>query len=184
MKKILMAALLTAAALAQAADKKKDAYDIRPDAAKANEAPSAVEWQNKNDAALAAATSDEALAAFVADEAAAWTLLGQVRGAYATDPLVAFQVAAVSQWVMGEEPCFLCFWKPSPADGRKVWVQALLKTAEQNADSYVKTFCLDQLRWCGCKCPKVLERIRRIGETCPDRALKDVVALVLRELDK
>ena len=50
MKKLLFA-LVMAAACAFA----KDQYDIKPDAAKAGEALSAVDWQNKNDAALKAA---------------------------------------------------------------------------------------------------------------------------------
>ena len=185
MKKFLVTVLLVAAAFAQAADaKKRDAYDIRPDAAGAKDAPTAVEWQNANGAALAAATADDVLAGFVSNEAAATALLAKLKGAYATDPIVAYQVGAVSQWVMGEDPCFLCFWKPNPSDGRKVWVKALLKTAETTKDDYIRTFCLDQLRWCGCKCPCVTGRIRKIGEASGNKAIKDFVAFVLRELEQ
>ena len=96
MKKFLFSLFLAAAVCAFA----KDQYDIKPDAAKAGEALSAVDWQNKNDAALKAATDEATLAAFVADEASAKALLAQVKGAYLTDPLVARQVAAVSQYVI------------------------------------------------------------------------------------
>ena len=62
MKKLLFA-LVMAAACAFA----KDQYDIKPDAAKAGEALSAVDWQNKNDAALKAATDEATLAVDFSD---------------------------------------------------------------------------------------------------------------------
>jgi len=158
----------------------KDALDIRPDA-EANAALTGVEWENTNEVALAAATADDVLAAFVADEASAKALLAKIGGAYSTDSIAARQMAAVSQWVMGEEPCWLCFWAPSPAAGRRVWVDALLATAETASDAYVKMFCLDQLRWCGCDCPAVLWRIHVIGAT-GDAAVRDFSEMVIREL--
>jgi len=142
----------------------------------------AVEWHNAVGAKLDAAVDEDALAAFVADDAAAAALLAQVKGAYETDPIVATQVAAVSQWTMGEEPCWICFWKPSPAAGRKVWVKALVARAETADDTYVKLFCLDQLRWCGCKCPCVLKRIAAIGEKSGDKHVKEMVCILLRTL--
>jgi len=180
MKKCMLTlVLLTATTLV--AEPKKDAYDIRPDAAKVA-APSAVEWQNTNDVALAEATTDDALAAIVADETSALGLLNRLKGAYATEPLVAFQVAAVSQWVMGEDPSRFAFWKPSRSEGRRVWVKALIATAEWNSDNYIKTFCLDQLRWCGCNCPCLQDRILKVGETSGDKGVKDFAVWVVREL--
>jgi len=142
----------------------------------------AVEWHNAVGTKLDAAVNEDELAAFVADETVAAALLAQVKGAYDTDPVVATQVAAISQWVMGEEPCWLFFWKPSPAAGRKVWVKALVARAETVDDTYVKLFCLDQLRWCGCKCPCVVKRIRALGDKGGDKAVKDMADLVVRTL--
>jgi len=142
----------------------------------------AVEWHNAVGAKLDEAVDEDVLAAFVADEAAAAALLAQVRGAYDTDPVAATQIAAVTQWTMGEEPCWLCFWKPSPAAGRKVWVKALVTRAETADDAYVKLFCLDQLRWCGCKCPCVVKRIQAIGAKSGDKAVKDMADIVVRTL--
>jgi len=142
----------------------------------------AVEWQKAAGAKLNAAVDEDTLAAFVADDAAAAALLAQVKDAYATDPTVATQVAAVSQWVMGEDPCWLCFWKPCPSDGRKVWVKALVARAETANETYVKLFCLDQLRWCGCKCPCVAKRVAAIGEKSGEKAVKDMADIVARTL--
>ena len=58
------------------------------------------------------------------------------------------QIAAVTQWVMLPEPNALCFWKPSPAAGRKVWVAALEEKIKATADDYIKTFCQQQLDLC------------------------------------
>jgi len=142
----------------------------------------AVEWHDENGAELEPAVDAGTLADLVADKDAATAFLQQVKGAYETDPMVAIQMAAVSQWVMGEEPCWLCFWKPSPSAGRKVWVDALLARAETSADAYVQMACLDQLRWCGCRCPEALARIRAIG-AAGDKPVREMAALLLRELE-
>lgn len=110
--------------------------------------PMAVEWQAANAEAIAAATEEDVLASFVNDAAAADALLAQVVGAYRTDPLVMTQIGAVTQWVMGEEPCWLCFWAPSPKAGRAVWVAALKRKLAGSTDVYVKTFCRQQLDLC------------------------------------
>ena len=161
---------------------KKFAYDIRP-ADKDAKYPTAVVWSAQNDEALAAATAEDVLAGFAASDEAAAALIGKVRGAYASDPVAVTQIAAVSQWVMQEDPCWLFFWKPSPSAGRKVWVKALLSRAEGADDGYIKTFCLDQLRWCAPKCPCVKERIAAIGAKSGDKAVKDMADLVLKELE-
>ena len=110
--------------------------------------PMAAEWQQAEAAAIAAATEPAVLAAFVEDEASAKALLGQLKGAYDTSPLVMTQIAAVTQWVMLPEPFFLFFWQPSPAAGRKVWVAALESVRCASGDRYVQTFCQQQLDLC------------------------------------
>lgn len=144
--------------------------------------PMAVEWQDANRSLIAAETSEAVIAAYVSDAGAASALLSRLRGAYGGDPVTLTQIAAVSQWVMGPEPSWACFWKPSPAVGRKVWVKAILDKAEREGDSYIKTFCLDQLRWCAPNCPCVIARIERIASSCDDKAVKDFAAMVIREL--
>ena len=177
MKKFLFSLFLAAAACAFA----KDQYDIKPDAAKAGEALSAVDWQNKNDAALKTATDEATLAAFVADEASAKALLAQVKPAYATDPMVAFQIGAVTQWVMLDDPWYCLFWDGQHAAGRKVWTKALCGTLRGAQDDYVKMFCLDQLRWCGCKCGA--KCLAAFAEGEKSKAVKDFAAWVARELE-
>lgn len=117
--------------------------------------PMAVEWQNAQEAALVAATSDAALEACVATPAAAEALLAQLKGAYDTDPLVMTQIAAVTQYVMtflvGKKGCGgVCRQKNGPRCRRGLWQGALLKACAATRDAYVQTFLLDQLRWCGC----------------------------------
>ena len=151
MKKLIFGLVMAVAAVCASA---KDQYDIRPDAAKADAAPTAVEWQNKNDAAIAAATADDVLAAFVADAAAADALLSKIGSAYDGDPLVLTQIAAVTQWVMRPEPCWLCFWEPSPAKGREVWNLALARRIAESKDDYIRTFCRQQLDLCAIRIRK------------------------------
>ena len=170
------------AAVASLAAPKKDAYDIRPQDKDAKY-PTAVVWSAQNDESIAAATSDDVLAEFVDDDEAAAALLAKLRGAYATEPIVITQIAAVSQWVMEPDPCWLFFWEPSRSSGRKVWVKALLARAEGSDDMYIKTFCLDQLRWCAPNCPCVRERISGIGAKSGDRGVKDMSVIVLKELE-
>lgn len=161
---------------------KKDAYDIRP-SDRDLPYPTAVVWQSTNDVALAAATTEDAIAACVADEESACTLLGRVKGAYASDPTALTQIGAVSQWVMTPDPCFLLFWKPMPSEGRRIWIEALLERARTAKDDYVKTVCLDQLRWCGTACRCVIDGITEIGNASGSKAVKDLSDLVVRELE-
>jgi hypothetical protein len=182
MKNVLFASLVAAVAAVSLAAPKKSAYDIRP-SDKDAKYPTAVVWSAENDAAIAAATGDDVLAGFVEDDEAASALLAKVRGAYASDPIALTQIAAVSQWVMQSDPFWLFFWEPSRSDGRKVWVNALVAKAEGDGDGYVKTFCLDQLRWCAPNCPCVRRRIADIGSKSGDKAVKDMADLVLKELE-
>ena len=144
MKKLIFGLMMAAAACAFA----KDQYDIRPDAAKATAAPTAVEWQKKNDARIAAATEDAVLAAFVADAAAADALLAKIGPAYAGDPLVLTQIAAVTQWTMLSDPWYCLFWDGPHAAGRAVWMDALTRKIAQEKDIYIRTFCRQQLDLC------------------------------------
>ena len=158
MKKIFIAVVLGAATCLAAEQKKKDAYDIKPEAAKATDAPAAERWQAQNRAKLAAATEDAVLAAFVKDEASAAALLSEVKTGFQTDPLKAFQIAAVTQYVM-------C---PKRKAGRALWTAQLLAFAEKAEQPDVKMFYIDQLRWCGLKtqAAKVVEIGKASGKKC------------------
>ena len=110
--------------------------------------PFAVGWSQAHDAEIKAATEEDVLAACVADAESASALLGKIKPAYASDPLVLTQIAAVTQWVMRPEPCWICFWKPSPAKGRVVWNLALSRKIAESKDDYIRTFCRQQLDLC------------------------------------
>jgi hypothetical protein len=122
--------------------------------------PSAVEWQNANNAAIAAATTPKALASHVWDAASAEALLARVKGAYTSDPLDLTVIGAVSQYVMEAvigraDGCQKRCSTPGAAPcQRKIWNFALMDAFRKTKDEYVQTFMLDQLRWCGCKCRK------------------------------
>ena len=179
MKKILLAALFVSAAALFAADDKLN--DIKPESGK-GQVPTGVEWQNANDGRLAAETSDEALAAVVADRARAAALLGEIKGAYRTDAMVAVKAAAVTQYVMiGADAAWYEFWRTSRRDERDLWCEALLAAAKNSKDAYVKQFCLDQLRWCG-RCSHSAE-VREIGKSSGAVEVEDFAALVARELE-
>ena len=156
MKKIFIVAVL-AAMTCFAAGKKKDAYDIKPGAAKATDAPAAEKWQAQNKAKLADATKDEVLAVFVKDAASASALLAEVKPGFQTCPVKAFQIAAVTQYVM----------LPGKA-GRALWTEQLLAFAEKAEQPDVKMFYIDQLRWCGLKtqAAKVVEIGKASGKKC------------------
>ena len=110
--------------------------------------PLAVNWSKAHDAEIVAATAEDVLAGCVADAANAATLLAKIKPAYESDPLALIQIAAVTQWVMMPDPCFLFFWEPSPSDGRKVWSAALARKIAESKDNYIRTFCRQQLDLC------------------------------------
>ena len=93
---------------------------------------------------------------------------------------VAFQVAAVTQWTMVSDPWYCFFWGEH-ALGRKVWVKCLFEQIDRTDDEYVKTFCLDQLRWCAW--PDQAEEIREIGTKSGSKVLRDFAAVVALELE-
>ena len=143
--------------------------------------PSAAEWHNANQAALAKATSESALAAFVEDAASARALLAQVKPAYATDPMVAAQIAAVSQYVMDAEPSWWAFWSWFGDSPREIWTAALLEAARTADDAYRAEFFLDQLRWCGF--PEQAEDVCGIGRSSKEKAVREFARMVAKELD-
>ena len=181
MKTMLFSMTVLLAAVSLAAPK-KNAYDIRP-ADKGAKYPTAVVWSAQNDAQIAAATEEDVLAGIVSSKESAMALLSKIGAAYVGDPIALTQIAAVSQYVMQSDPCCLLFWKPSPSAGRKVWVDALFTTAENSSDAYVKTFCLDQIRWCACKAPCAIRRVALIGIKSGDKAVKQMSDMVLAELE-
>ncbi|MBP5510822.1 MAG: hypothetical protein J6Z49_07895 [Kiritimatiellae bacterium] len=132
--------------------------------------PMAVEWQNQNKAAIEEATSDAALAAIVRDAASAKALLDTVKPNYATCPLKACQMAAVTQYVM----------RPGKAAERTLWADALATAFQNAADDSVKTTYLDQLRWCATE--KQVAAIRK-GCGC-SKAVRDFADMVIREIQR
>ena len=134
--------------------------------------PMAVEWQAQNKANLANATSDKELVCFVRDTASAAALLAEVKPAYATDPLKACQIAAVSQFVM----------RPGWEHARTIWTEALIKALMSAKDDTVRITYLDQLRWCGYK--KHASIVQLIGSASPSKNVRDFAAMVVRELGK
>ena len=169
MKKMMFA--MAAAALAVGCIT-KDPYDIRPEG-EDDGVPTAVAWQNANDAALEAAMKPQVLAAYVQSAAAADALLAEAKPAYRTDPMAATRIAAVTQLVM----CPKCDKAPA---GRAVWTAALIKAAGASTDSYRTMFLLDQLRWCGK--PEQADRVLAIGAKAKDPAVKEFAAWTVREL--
>lgn len=169
MKKIFIVAVL-AAATCFAAGKKKDVYDIRPEAEKETDAPTAEKWQAQNRAKLAEATKDEVLAAFVKDAASASTLLAEVKPGFQTCPVKAFQIAAVTQYVM----------LPGKA-GRALWAGQLLAFAEKAEQPDVKMFYIDQLRWCGLK--DQAGKVRALGTASGKKCVQEFAEQVATELD-
>lgn len=170
--KSLLIALVAGLALIPCAQAAQEILDIRPGAS-AEKAPDAVHWQNANDAAIKAATAPEALAPFLAGAKAADALLAQVKPAYLTDPMVATQIAAVTQLVM-TPGC------PKAAAARELWVEALLRAAEGSKDAYRTIFFLDQLRWCASD--DEADDVEDIGEGSDDQAVRQMADLVAREL--
>ena len=134
--------------------------------------PSAAEWQAANKDALAKASSDNELVCFVRDGASARALLAKVKPNYGTDPLVASQIAAVSQFVM----------RPGWENARGVWTDALIKSFQTAADDTVRMTYLDQLRWCGNR--KHAAAIQVLASASKSKAVRDFANVVVRELSR
>ena len=182
MKKLVLTTVVGAAALVAVAAKDPNAFASYGAGMASNKSyPMAVEWHNANRAALESKTSKEAIAAFVADEASAKSLLGKVKSAYATDPMIAVQAAAVSQYVMTAEPSWWEFWNWFSDSPREVWAKALLETAASSSDSYVVEFCVDQLRWCAY--PEQAADLCAIGKKAKCKAVKQMVRMAVSEIN-
>lgn len=139
--------------------------------------PMAVEWQGAHLEEIEAATACGELSKIVASEESALAFLAKVRDGYATDPLTAIQIAAISQMVMSPK-CAAC---PEAANCRAIWAGALLKSAQFAASAYRKLFFLDQLRWCGRA--EDAAAIRELGTLSGDKGVNDFAAFVARELE-
>ena len=139
------------------------------------------DWQTRNEKSLAAALSAEEIAGFAETETAALELIARVKPAYQTDPLDACRIVETTHWVMVDaDSSWYEFWRAHRQSSRRVWTEALLKSAEAASDDYVRIFCLEQLRWCGYS--DQTARIAQIGERSGSRAVKDFVRWVVREL--
>ncbi len=152
-------------------EEKFDYDSIKPGALKGKEKP-AERWQRENGKALADATSDAALAAVLASDESAAALVAKVAPAYLGEPLALAQIAAVSQFTMrpGTKP-----------EIRERWISALFARAESSKDTYVKQFCLDQLRWCADK--RHASRVRALGAAAR-KPVREFAAVVARELER
>ena len=158
MKKILFAASIAVCAAVFAAETKSGEKPKYVDPVKyadytlamqdTAETPFAVSWSQKHDDAIKAATTDEVLAACVADAESAAALLAKIKPAYASDPLVLTQIAAVTQWVMLNDPWYCLLWNGPHAAGRAIWQAALARKIAESEDDYIRTFCRQQLDLC------------------------------------
>ena len=149
MKKLFLTSVIGAVALVASAAKDPNAFaDYTAGMATDKASPSAVEWHDAERVALDKDASEDVIATFVEDEASAKALLAKVKPAYVTDPMVAVQAAAVSQYVMTAEPSWWEFWTWFSDSPREIWTKALLDTASSADNAYVVQFCVDQLRWC------------------------------------
>ncbi len=179
MKSLVFCAAAAAAACAAGADPNPFAsYDAAMKPVKSD--PMAVEWQDAGRGAIAAKTGDEVLAGFAESAESAAALLAEVKTAYATDPAVAAQVAAVSQYVMRARPGWWRFWTWFSDSPREVWTAALLDAAAKGGDQYRKMFFLDQLRWCGFA--EQADAVRSVGKKSGDRAVAQMSDVVATEL--
>jgi hypothetical protein len=179
--KNIFAGLLAAAVFAGCAtgpQASRDEYDIVPEKSEVK-TPTAVEWENANDAQLKAETTPAALHAYLKSAAAADALLAEVKGAYKTDPMTATKIHAVGQLVMS--PKTPENRKCRPAECRDLWTAALLRAAKASTDPYRTMFLLDQLRWCGK--PSHAAEIRAIGAASDAAEVKAFSHVVARELE-
>ena len=136
--------------------------------------PMAYEWQKTNEDDIENATDNSVIESlFESDESIA-ALLAKVGPAYTTDPLVATQIAAISQRVM----CTKC---PKTPVMRTRWTAALLEAARTSKDEYRTLFFLDQLRWCA-YCDEA-GKIRAIGAASGKKSVMEFADMVARELD-
>lgn len=150
----------------------KDAeiMDIRPGAEAVKGAPTSEAWQKAHKAALDAAVKPDVLRAIATDAAKADALCAAVQPAYYTPPLKAYQLAAVTQFVMAPN---------ADSAQRKLWACALVKAGKKATDVSVKQFFMDQLRWCACeKCTPGIYEIA--GSDANLKVFADLIAIELK----
>ena len=161
--------------------------DYGPAMAPVKNDPMAVEWQQMDEAKIAAATTPKALADHVWDAASAEALLAKVQGAYKTDPLTLTVIGAVSQYVMEAvigraNGCQKRCSTPGAAPcQRKIWSPACIAAIRKTKDEYTQTFLLDQLRWSGCKCRA--KDIRALADCAASENVKKYIEWTASEVD-
>ena len=182
MKKLFLTSVIGAVALMASAAKDPNAFaDYTAGMATDKASPSAVEWHDAERVALDKDASEDVIATFVEDEASAKALLAKVKPAYVTDPMVAVQAAAVSQYVMTAEPSWWEFWTWFSDSPREIWTKALLDTASSADNAYVVQFCVDQLRWCAY--PEQAADLCAIGKKAKCKAVKQMVRMAVSEIN-
>lgn len=124
-----------------------------------DEHPFAVDWSRKHDKEIADATAPEVLEKIASDAEKSAELLGRLKGAYGTDPVVMTQIGAVTQWVMLPDPWYCLFWNGAHGSARDVWIAALKDRIARTTDAYVRTFCRQQLDWCERRPTRVSRRM-------------------------
>ena len=181
MKNMLMLLMLLPLAAFSAAEFNYVAVAARKADPQDGSAPLFSDWQAQNEKPLASALADEEIAGFAGSEDAARGLLARVRPDYQTDPLDACRIMETTHWVMVDaDSSWYEFWRAHRQSIRRIWTEALLKAAETASDAYVANFFLEQLRWCGSA--DQVPRIAQIGEKSGDKAVRDFVRWVVREL--
>ncbi len=184
MKKLVFTAMIGAVAVSAIAAGKKDPNafaNYGAGMASDKQYPMAVEWHNTNRNALETETSEDALASFADSEEAAKAILAKIKTAYATDPMVAVQIAAVSQYVMTAEPSWWEFWNWFSDSPREIWTKALLEAVASATDTYVAQLCVDQLRWCAY--PEQAADLCAIGKKAKCKALKQMIRMAVSEIN-
>ena len=130
----------------------------------------AVEWQNANNARVAAIDDAWCAKVFAGGSAALKAKLAAVKKAYESDPVALAEIAALTQYSMAAK-----------GNERELWTKALLdKAASSGKEPYVQMFCLDQLRWCGL--PSQAKDVAAVGEKSGDKGVKALADMVRREI--
>ena len=184
MKKLIFTAMIGAMSVSVIAGGKKDPNafaNYGAGMASDKQYPMAVEWHNTNRNALESETSEDAIAAFVDSEEAAKAILAKIKPAYTTDPMVAVQIAAVSQYVMTAEPSWWEFWNWFSDSPREIWTKTLLDAVASATDTYVAQLCVDQLRWCAY--PEQAADLCAIGKKAKCKALKQMIRMAVSEIN-
>ena len=174
MKRFFVAGLCMAA-LAASAARDPDYKDPNPYAdynvamASVSNRQMAVEWQNANNARIAAIDDAWCGKVFAGGSAALKAKLDAVKKAYESDPVALAEIAALTQYSMRAK-----------GSERELWTKALLDKAASSKEPYVQMFCLDQLRWCGLA--SQAKAVAAVGEKSGDKGVKALADVVRREI--